>query len=88
MNVCVSVCICAGCLLQKKFRFETYLAVGTFWGSWYVYTVQSWPKKFVLGCVIPPVGEITQPRTNFFGQLCICKFCCTKRTYLHKRTYQ
>ena len=36
--------------------------------------LQSWQKKLVLGCVILPVasGDITQPRTNFFGQLCSC----------------
>ena len=27
-------------------------------------------KKFVVGCVIRPRGEFTQPRTNFFDQLC------------------
>ena len=31
--------------------------------------VQSWPKKFVLGCVVPPLaaGKFTQPRTKIFA---------------------
>ena len=34
--------------------------------------VQSWPKKFILGCVPSPRarGGFTQPRTNFFCHLC------------------
>ena len=37
--------------------------------------VQSWPKKCVLGCVIPPAGAEARSRNlghTFFGQLCTC----------------
>ena len=41
------------------------------WGIGSPNILQSWPKKCVLDCVIPPAGAITQPRTHLFGQLCI-----------------
>ena len=35
--------------------------------------LQSWPKKFVLGCAIPPAGAVARSlnQDKIFGHLCI-----------------
>ena len=58
-------------LVQRKKKMEFQKLTYSCANADYKVIIQSWPKKFVLGCVDWPSGDITQPRTNFIGQLCI-----------------
>ena len=54
------------CLGLKKILWSSYLG-GRATHTHYIH-IQSWPKTFVISCVISP---LRQPRTSFFGQLCM-----------------